>query len=229
MASAFQRSIRAEDANGNQFTGENSAALKGLVDPSVAPLDDELELLIDHQRAAPIRRGPKAKSASPYAADAAIGLTEERLRRLSDEVSRVAGMLARLATEPRIPEGAVEQGAIEDIPEVSAEMIRQVVRMRRLRGRYFGEELFADPAWDILLDLLQAEISHFRVPISSLCMAAGVPPTTALRWVKSLVEQGLLSRRADPHDGRRVFVELAPQTRRALCRYFAKVGQPIVI
>jgi len=29
----------------------------------------------------------------------------------------------------------------------------------------------------------------------------------------------------DPHDGRRVFVELAPETSAALRRYFAEVGQ----
>ena len=64
----------------------------------------------------------------------------------------------------------------------------------------------------MLLDLLQAEISHLRVPVSSLCIAAAVPATTALRWLKTMVQQGLFVRRADPHDGRRVFVELAPDS-----------------
>ena len=31
--------------------------------------------------------------------------------------------------------------------------------------RYFASELFADPAWDMLLDLLQAEIAQLRVPV----------------------------------------------------------------
>ena len=100
-----------------------------------------------------------------------------------------------------------------------------MIRGRRLRSRYFSEELFADPAWDMLLDLLQAEIAHLRVPVSSLCIAAAVPATTALRWLKTLVSQGLFVRRADPHDGRRVFVELAPGASTALRRYFAEVGK----
>jgi DNA-binding MarR family transcriptional regulator len=94
-----------------------------------------------------------------------------------------------------------------------------------LRARYFGENLFADPAWDMLLDLLQAEISQVRVPVSSLCIAAAVPATTVLRWLKTMVGQGLVVRRADPWDRRRVFVELAPETSHALRRYFAEVGQ----
>ena len=98
-----------------------------------------------------------------------------------------------------------------------------------MRTRYFPDHLFADPAWDMLLDLLQAEIAQLRVPVSSLCIAAAVPATTALRWLKTMVEEGIFIRLADPHDGRRVFVELAPETSDALRRYFAEVGSPAVI
>jgi DNA-binding MarR family transcriptional regulator len=44
-----------------------------------------------------------------------------------------------------------------------------------------------------------------------------------------MVEEGIFIRLADPHDGRRVFVELAPETSDALRRYFAEVGSPAVI
>jgi DNA-binding MarR family transcriptional regulator len=161
--------------------------------------------------------------------DAATDRNAERLRQLSDEVSRIASTLARLSAGPGATARPVEKGPVRDIPEVSAESVRAVIRARRLRNRYFSEELFADPAWDMLLDLLQAEISHLRVPVSSLCIAAAVPATTALRWLKTLVQQGIFVRRADPHDGRRVFVELAPDTSNALRRYFAEVGQVAVI
>lgn len=104
-----------------------------------------------------------------------------------------------------------------------------MIRARRLRGRFFPENLFADPAWDMLLDLLQAEIAQLRVPVSSLCIAAAVPATTAFRWLKSMTDQGIFVRRADPHDGRRVFVELSNEASIAMRRYFAEVGKPVVI
>jgi DNA-binding MarR family transcriptional regulator len=44
-----------------------------------------------------------------------------------------------------------------------------------------------------------------------------------------MVQQGIFVRRADPHDGRRVFVELAPDTSAALRRYFAEIGQVAVV
>ena len=153
----------------------------------------------------------------------------DRLRQLSDEVSRIASTLARLSSGPGPSPAVRDAGPATDLPPLSAETVRSVIRARRLRARYFAEELFADPAWDMLLDLLQAEIAQLRVPVSSLCIAAAVPATTALRWLKTMVSQGIFIRRADPHDGRRVFVELAPEASQALRRYFAEVGQVAVI
>jgi DNA-binding MarR family transcriptional regulator len=151
------------------------------------------------------------------------------LRQLSDEVGRIAATLARLSTGPATSARPVEAEVSGDVPDVPAETVRAIIRARRLRSRYFDGELFADPAWDMLLDLLQAEISKLRVPVSSLCIAAAVPATTALRWLRTMVQEGLFVRRADPHDGRRVFVELAPQTSQALRRYFADVGPVVAI
>ena len=149
---------------------------------------------------------------------------------MTDEVSRIAATLARLSVGPGRA-GAEEARAAQagEAPAVSLETVRQVIRARRLRARYFDEELFADPAWDMLLDLLQAEIAQHRVPVSSLCIAAAVPATTALRWIKTMTDAGLFKRRADPHDGRRVFVELAPDASEAMRRYFAEVGKVVVI
>ena len=50
------------------------------------------------------------------------------------------------------------------------------------------------------LDLMQAEIAQHRVPVSSLCIAAAVPATTALRWIKTMTDTGPFVRRADPRE-----------------------------
>jgi DNA-binding MarR family transcriptional regulator len=160
--------------------------------------------------------------------DVAADRSSERLRQLSDEVSRIASTLARLSTGPEVPARPAPAIPAAEIPQISGETVRHVIRARRLRTRFFEEDLFADPAWDMLLDLLQAEIAQLRVPVSSLCIAAAVPATTALRWLKTMTDKGIFLRRADPHDGRRVFVELAPEASIAMRRYFAEVGSAVV-
>jgi DNA-binding MarR family transcriptional regulator len=52
-----------------------------------------------------------------------------------------------------------------------------------------------------------------------------VPSTTALRWVKALCDQGLLVRKADEHDSRRVFIELSDQAAAAMSAYLAAARQ----
>jgi DNA-binding transcriptional ArsR family regulator len=104
--------------------------------------------------------------------------------------------------------------------DISAAQVRDLLRARRIRADFLPGDLFADPAWDMLLDLLAARLEQERVSVSSLCIAAAVPPTTALRWIRTLTDKGLVLRQADPHDGRRVFITLAQETADALMRWF---------
>jgi DNA-binding MarR family transcriptional regulator len=204
-----------------------------LLDSVAANIDgDAIEVVVDadeSERAAAMAVATARQGISLRVSDIASDRSAERLRQLSDEVSRIAATLARLSSGPGSPPRALETVHAGDVPPLSVEIVRNVIRARRLRSRYFAEDLFADPAWDMLLDLLQAEIAQLRVPVSSLCIAAAVPATTALRWLKTMVAKGIFVRRADPHDGRRVFVELAPEASHALRRYFAEVGQVAAI
>jgi DNA-binding MarR family transcriptional regulator len=213
------------------------AAPMALVDPLMARIrHPEIDLLIDASLA---ERAAALATATAWSGYRNRGVNEDisrespepssaRLRQLSDEVSRIAATLARLSAGPG---ASVEkpEPLTGDAPPVSLETVRQVIRARRLRARFFDEELFADPAWDMLLDLLQAEIAQHRVPVSSLCIAASVPATTALRWIKTMTDAGMFNRRADPHDGRRVFVELSPKTSEAMRLYFREIGKVIVV
>lgn len=206
-----------------------------LVDAVVARVEDSsVELLVDAEEAdravALALAANRSASGGARLSDVASDQNAARLRQLSDEVSRIAGMLSRLSTGPAV--GTPKHDApieLEPPADVSAETVRSVIRARRLRTRYFADHLFADPAWDMLLDLFQADIAQLRVPVSSLCIAAAVPATTALRWLKTMVDEGIFLRRADPHDGRRVFVELAPTASDAMRRYFADVGKVVAI
>lgn len=144
----------------------------------------------------------------------------DRLLQLSEEVGRIATSLAQLSAEPTVPPPERgESGGRK--AEITAEEIDAVIFRRRRRGAYLPQDLLGDPAWDMMLELLRAEVMQRRMSVSNLCAAAGVPATTALRWLKSLEERSLVIRHADPLDRRRVFVELTPDSSSALRRWFA--------
>lgn len=86
--------------------------------------------------------------------------------------------------------------------------IRRILELRDQRSALFGKDLFADPAWDILLELFSSSLNQRRVTVSRVCAASRVSGTTALRWLKTLEERELIRRQADPMDGRRVFISL---------------------
>ena len=210
------------------------AAPAALIDPIAARLTDpNVELLVDPtpaDRVTALALATSRRNRPARLHDVASEPSAVRLRQLSDEVSRIAATLARLSVGPATPAAnRNEPVAKGEVPAVSIETVRQVIRARRLRARFFDEELFADPAWDMLLDLLQAEIAQHRVPVSSLRIAAAVPATTALRWIKTMTDAGLFKRKADPHDGRRVFIELSREASEAMRRYFGEVGRTAVI
>lgn len=103
-------------------------------------------------------------------------------------------------------------------------LVRKIIRQRQMRARFFEGELFADPAWDMLLDLTAARAEHKRVSVTSLCIASGVPPTTALRWITQMTGTGLFCRAEDATDRRRAFIALSDSAAEGMARYFAEVS-----
>lgn len=102
---------------------------------------------------------------------------------------------------------------------MSASDVRRIIAARRLRDKVFGDDVFAVPAWDILLDLYAAFLEERQVSVSSLCIAAAVPPTTALRWLKLMTKSGWLEREADPIDRRRVYMQLSAKSLKNMQKY----------
>jgi DNA-binding MarR family transcriptional regulator len=97
--------------------------------------------------------------------------------------------------------------------------VRKLIADRRERERHFDAELFADPAWDILLDLYAAALAGQIVSASALCAAAAVPSTTARRWIGILDRVGMITCLPDPNDKRRTLIQLTQDTRNRMQNY----------
>jgi len=98
--------------------------------------------------------------------------------------------------------------------------LREIMRARAMRSEFFDPALFADPAWDILLELYDAELAGHRTTVAACCAAANVPVTTALRRIATLSTRGLVLRRPDPLDGRRIFLSLSREASTAMSHFF---------
>jgi predicted transcriptional regulator len=115
---------------------------------------------------------------------------------------------------------------MEPTPEQTAQTrhwAKLVLDTYSARTNFFPDGLFADPAWDMLLDLMHARLNGKQISVSSLCIAARVPATTALRRIGDLVSTGLALRVKDVNDGRRVFIELTEDGIARMERYLELV------
>lgn len=154
-------------------------------------------------------------------------------QRFNDDTlaGRADDLRERLHSALRIVDQVVSVPAsrLPDQPITERE-VRAMLKLRRNRDRFFEAELFADPAWDILLELYAAKLGQQKISVGSLCVGAAVPSTTALRWISTLEGKGLIERAADPIDGRRFHVSLTDSGLNSMARYFSTVsaGTPFI-
>ncbi len=176
-------------------TATTELAVKGLHVEAVDLLCKPLEF---EAYSASLRRAMRYLGARRIAVDGA-GISN-----FSQQLARLVSVLEGKASEPRLDAKLSDK-------EISA-TLRTIIASRGLRGRFFPSELFADPAWDILLDLTRAKLEGQQVSVSSVCIAASVPMSTALRWVRQMTDSGLLRRWTDPKDRRRDLIALTDTT-----------------
>lgn len=94
---------------------------------------------------------------------------------------------------------------------------------RRRRDRFFPGTLFGEPAWDILLDLFLQGQRGVPVSISSACLAGGTAPTTGLRWLSVLEDNGLVERERNTSDGRMSWIRLSRKGTEQMQAYLADI------
>lgn len=174
----------------------------------------------------------------------AEAVASHALKLANDFASLVAGtarpraplFAPRGATPPPLPAPAEagprhpvapEAPLPDEAPEVEhvKRRLRALIKLRQVRAAHFHGDLFSDPCWDMLLDLMEARLNEKQVSVSSLCIASGVPQTTALRRIEDLIGAGLVGRQDDPGDRRRVFVCLTDDCASRFGRYLDDISQ----
>lgn len=146
--------------------------------------------------------------------------------KLLDKISDLSSELQRLAQLMDTPEPAPARvpavGPDGEVDQVRLNaFIRDLLRREAKRRQIGGGELFGDPTWAMLLDLLLAKFEDRRISVSSACIASGAPMSTALRLVRRLVGEEVLVRLPDEHDRRRHFLVINPRLEQPLLDHIA--------
>ncbi len=252
LAGLARLDMRAARAGAKLIVATNLAGL----DDVFAVMDQSSpQILVDPSRAERVIAVGRVMGEAGAARVREMG-EEDRvaLLRLSQQVEAIAQSLDRMSLDKRDvpaaapaalgefkrefrgPESGQDAGLMFTAPAPAPSstpalpdprLVRRMIANRQARARFFDAALFGDPAWDMLLDLTAAHGEGEQVSVTSLCIAAGVPATTALRWITQLVETGVFVRVADALDRRRAFIALSPDSVQAMARYFAQLQVPV--
>lgn len=140
------------------------------------------------------------------------------------DVHKLASTLQRMAGDAP---GSAQQEPCERLP-LSIELLafaKYILTCRRRIDRFFDPQLFADPARDMLLDLFVAGEEGRLITVSSCCIGAAVPSTTALRWITTLADAGLIMELPDVRDRRRRLIRLSDHARNQMIRYLSSIDR----
>lgn len=98
-------------------------------------------------------------------------------------------------------------------------LLDRLIRLRRDKAKIFAGDLVADPVWDMLLALARDDLDGKGVPSLNLAIDGGIPAASALRRISEMEAAGLIIRRSDHQDRRRILVYLTDAGREAVARY----------
>lgn len=164
----------------------------------------------------------------------AIERNKQQLEHLVRESDIIASLILKESVPRSSPQMTVNtcpkdgnQKAAKKVPcpTISKTRILELLRFRELRPRLFKERLFSDPAWQMLLDLMENNLLEKEVSVSSLYIASGVPISTASRRLDDLEEVGLVTRWDDPNDGRRQYVRVTEKAEKLITNYLADLDR----
>ena len=129
-----------------------------------------------------------------------------------------------LGADRRAAEVLEFQALAEPLENLDRAMLKALAREslanRRRRTKVFGQSMFGEAAWDMLLTLYIMDFSGARQTVGDVMKMAGTPSTTALRWLGFLVSHGYVRREEHPTDRRANFVMLTDRGRTKMDEYF---------
>lgn len=112
------------------------------------------------------------------------------LTRLADELAGAARLVEHNPGNDNIATSKGEPAPLA----APREYFEALLIQRRERERCFGSELFSEPAWDIMLELMIARIDGREMRISELGVGHHSPGAITGQYVAALVEAKLIER-----------------------------------
>jgi DNA-binding MarR family transcriptional regulator len=133
------------------------------------------------------------------------------LRLHLDKVAEIEAARLRLEVRPPPCRGEMRR------------LAREIYEARRVRAKVFGQQIFGEPAWDMLLALYFMPSQGEILSVSGLSHAACIPESTGLRWQATLTKEDMIERGPPGIDKRKQFMRLTHKGRALMDTYLTRL------
>ncbi|MFT4893613.1 MAG: DNA-binding MarR family transcriptional regulator [Devosia litorisediminis] len=140
-----------------------------------------------------------------------------QLNELADTLEKDLGSAARPIKRASAP----KVSPVELVPVAQA-----MFSLRRRREKILPQKFLGEPMWDLLLHLFERTANDHPVSITKASYAAHVPPTTALRAISVMENEGYLVRTKPCANSRNVQLRLTDNAMEAMCSYLQSSDPP---
>jgi DNA-binding MarR family transcriptional regulator len=120
-----------------------------------------------------------------------------------------------------LPAGQRGEEPSDQLPsEAPLERAKSILRVRRARERLFCRAMLGEPAFDLLLCLF-VRSGQKETSLTSLAKLAGIPNSSAMRWIRYLCDKGLIELTDSHLDRRALCIQLTPSGRSVMEEFLA--------
>jgi DNA-binding MarR family transcriptional regulator len=114
-----------------------------------------------------------------------------------------------------------ERASLNELPsEALLTRAQAILRVRRARERLFCRAMIGEPAFDLLL-CLYLRSGQKETSLTSLSRPAGIPNSSAARWIRYLADKGLVELTQSRSDRRATCIQLTSSGRSAMDEFLA--------
>lgn len=166
-----------------------------------------------------LRYGPKDFLLKPVKLNNLVRSVQQIL------VKQTASMAAQSGQDETNPQSSDGQSRSARLLIGRRSLLEILQEERKIRASIFEADVNDGPAWQILVDLWSSASDANYNYVSSIAVGAGLPLTTALRHIEVLISAGLVEKRKDQGDARRVLLLLTEKCRWLFSQYKALLDQ----
>jgi len=166
-----------------------------------------MQFFVDPMKGAgPAFRGAGASAGSEWTDTGGTAIPFSFVSYFREHFSQIGGPVAEHDQSSLLAAGATD-------------ILTRVIRARSRRSTLFSGELFADPAWDILLELSLARLEDRNLTLADLARRSPVHESIVFRWIGKLIRDGWIVPEPDGSEARDAVLDLSAKAATAMQKW----------